>query len=69
MSGIVTMNTNRKLQLIAPLLLALAAAPAAAITYNGAVTQNGTTVTDYSSTGLISFDMDLKSFASAIRCR
>ena len=60
------MNTLRTLVAVAAAAAcALAAAPAAAITYNGAVTQNGTTVTDYSSTGLISFDLDLKSFASA----
>jgi hypothetical protein len=45
--------------------LAAAVLPAHALTFLGASTQDGSTVTDYSSTGLMSFDLDLRSFAPA----
>jgi hypothetical protein len=45
---------------------ALAAlAPAHAATFLGASTQDGTTVTDYSADGLVSFDIDFRSLAPA----
>jgi hypothetical protein len=48
------------------LVLALAAAgQAQAISFEGAITQGGTVVADYASTGLISFDIDFANFAPA----
>lgn len=44
-------------------LLALAAAPSSAITLEGALTQGGTVVTDFSGTGLVSFDIDFANLA------
>ena len=41
-------------------LAASLAAPAQAITFEGAVTQGATLVADYSALGLVSFDIDLK---------
>lgn len=54
--------------LAAPALLSLAllAAPASAITLEGAITQGGTVVTDFSGTSLVSFDIDFRSFAPAV---
>lgn len=47
-------------------LSALAAAPASAITLEGALTQGGTVVTDFSGTRLVSFDIDFANFAPAV---
>jgi hypothetical protein len=46
-------------------LLLAAAAPAQAISFEGAITQGGTTVANYASTGLVSFDIDFRSFDAA----
>jgi hypothetical protein len=48
--------------LAAATLAAAATLPAHAVTFEGALTQGGTTVTDYSGVGLLSFDID---FANA----
>ncbi len=52
-----TVPTMKKL-LLATTLAAAAALPAQALTFEGALTQGATIVTDYSSTGLLSFDID-----------
>lgn len=52
-----------KQALAAAALAAAAALPAQAITFEGALTQGATTVTDYSGVGLLSFDID---FANAL---
>jgi hypothetical protein len=44
--------------LLATALAAVFALPAQALTFEGAVTQGGTTVTDYSGVSLLSFDID-----------
>ncbi|MFT7722129.1 MAG: PEP-CTERM sorting domain-containing protein [Roseateles sp.] len=51
--------------LIAAALALAAALPAQALTFEGAVTQGATTVTDYSAIGLLSFDLDLANGAPA----
>lgn len=48
---------------IAAALAAALALPAHAVTFEGAVTQGGTVVTDYSATGLLSFDIDFANFS------
>ena len=45
--------------------LAAASAPALAISFEGAITQGGTVVSNYASTGLISFDIDFANTAPA----
>lgn len=47
-------------------LLLAACAPAFAISFEGALTQGGTTVADYSANGLISFDVGFVNFAPAL---
>jgi len=51
--------------LAAAALLAATCGPASAVTLVGSQTHGGTTVTDYSGAGLLSFDIDLASTASA----
>ncbi len=52
--------------LIAAALALAAALPAQALSFEGALTQGATVATDYSSTGLLSFDLDLSSGAPAV---
>jgi hypothetical protein len=47
------------------LVSALVASPAQALTFLGASTSGGTVATDYSSTGLVSFDLDFATLAPA----
>jgi PEP-CTERM motif len=51
--------------LIPVALAATCSLPVQAITFEGAVTQGATVVADYSSTGLISFDIDFANLAGA----
>ena len=51
---------------LAATLAATFALPAQAVTFEGAVTQGGTTVVDYSAMGLLSFDIDFANTASAV---
>jgi hypothetical protein len=58
--------TNFK-QLIATAALAAGlATPALAVTFEGALTQGSTVVTDFGATGLISFDIDFGNFQPAV---
>jgi hypothetical protein len=52
--------------LIAAALALAAALPAQALTFEGAVTQGATVATDYSATGLLSFDLDLANGSAAV---
>lgn len=52
--------------LIAAALAMAAALPAQALTFEGAVTQGATVATDYSTIGLLSFDLDLANGAPAV---
>lgn len=54
------------LNLLALTALLYAAAPAEALTFEGAVTQGATVATDYSAVGLLSFDLDLANGAPAV---
>src|SRR6478736_5740404 len=55
-------NTMMK-TILASAVLAALAGPALAISFEGSLTQGATTVTDYSGTGLISFDVDWANLA------
>jgi PEP-CTERM motif len=56
---------NKSFIAVAAALLLAATAPAQAISFEGAITQGGTTVADYASTGLVSFDIDFRSVDAA----
>ncbi len=52
--------------LIAAALALAAALPAQALSFEGALTQGATVATDFSGTGLLSFDLDLRNGAPAV---
>jgi len=52
--------------IFATAVLAALAGPALAVSFEGSLTQGGTTVTDYSATGLISFDVDWANLAPVL---
>ena len=57
---------KHSLNLLALTALLVAAAPAQALTFEGAVTQGATVVNDYSAIGLLSFDLDLANGSPAV---
>lgn len=60
------MMNKHSLNVLALTALLYAAAPAQALTFEGAVTQGATAVSDYSAIGLLSFDLDLANGAPAV---
>jgi hypothetical protein len=52
--------------ILAAAALAFCASQASAITFEGAVTQGGTVVVDFSGNSLVSFDIDFRSFAPVL---
>ncbi|MDR7335183.1 PEP-CTERM sorting domain-containing protein [Roseateles asaccharophilus] len=57
---------KHSLNLLALTALLCAAAPAQALTFEGAVTQGATVANDYSAIGLLSFDLDLANGSPAV---
>lgn len=65
MNPLERMPMNTILKTLIAAAAAAALAPAGAVSFAGASTQDGTVVADYSATGLVSFDIDFRSFAPA----